>query len=48
MVLVQEVVKRCRDSYGVTDVEEFETVEEDMVFSLPYELEKMIKAQKAS
>ena len=44
-VLVQEVVKLCQDRYGVTKVEEFETVEEDMVFSLPYELEKMIKAQ---
>ncbi len=46
-VLVQEVVKHCRDAYGVEEVEEFETVEEDMVFSLPYELEKMIKTQRA-
>jgi 4-hydroxy-3-methylbut-2-enyl diphosphate reductase len=42
-ILVQEVVKQCQDRYGVKEVEEFETVEEDMKFSLPYELEKMIK-----
>ena len=43
-VLVQEVVKLCQERYGVRSVEEFETVEEDVVFSLPYELEKMIRA----
>jgi len=46
-VLVQEVVKYCQDRFGVTDVEEFETVEEDMHFSLPYELEKIVKAKTA-
>ena len=42
-VLVQEVVKHCRDRFGVADVEEFETVEEDVHFSLPYELEQLVK-----
>ncbi|MBI3552441.1 MAG: 4-hydroxy-3-methylbut-2-enyl diphosphate reductase [Elusimicrobia bacterium] len=46
-VLVQEVVKYCQDHYGVSEVEEFETVEEDMHFSLPYELEKLVKVRKA-
>ena len=46
-VLVQEVVKHCQDRFGVTEVEEFETVEEDMHFSLPYELEKLVKVRKA-
>jgi 4-hydroxy-3-methylbut-2-en-1-yl diphosphate reductase len=42
-VLVQEVVKYCRDRFGVRDVEEFETVEEDVHFSLPHELEQLVK-----
>jgi 4-hydroxy-3-methylbut-2-en-1-yl diphosphate reductase len=42
-VLVQEVVRHCQDRYGVKDVEEFETVEEDVVFSLPHELETLLK-----
>ncbi|HVA66385.1 MAG TPA: 4-hydroxy-3-methylbut-2-enyl diphosphate reductase [Elusimicrobiota bacterium] len=42
-ILVQETVKYCRDHFGVTQVEEFETVEEDMHFALPYELEQIIK-----
>ncbi len=46
-VLVQEVVKYCRDRFGVTEVEEFETVEEDVHFSLPYELEQLVKSGKA-
>jgi len=41
-ILVQEVVKLCRDKYGVVDVEEFETVEEDVHFSLPHELEQLL------
>ncbi|MBI3548363.1 MAG: 4-hydroxy-3-methylbut-2-enyl diphosphate reductase [Elusimicrobia bacterium] len=44
-ILVQEVVDLCKREYGVTNVEEFETVQEDMVFSLPYELEQLIKRQ---
>ena len=46
-VLVQEVVKYCRDRYGVADVEEFETVEEDVHFSLPHELEVLVRKSKA-
>ncbi len=46
-VLVQEVVRRCRERYGVIRVEEFETVEEDVHFSLPYELEKLVKPSPA-
>jgi 4-hydroxy-3-methylbut-2-en-1-yl diphosphate reductase len=46
-ILVQEVVKHCQDRFGVTDVEEFETVEEDVHFSLPYELEQLVKKGKA-
>ncbi|MBI5202801.1 MAG: 4-hydroxy-3-methylbut-2-enyl diphosphate reductase [Elusimicrobia bacterium] len=42
-VLVQEVVDFCKKNFGVTVVEEFETVEEDVKFSLPYELEKLIR-----
>ena len=47
-VLVQEAVRHCQDRFGVTDVEEFETVEEDVVFSLPYELEQLIKKHPAA
>ncbi|MBI5629483.1 MAG: 4-hydroxy-3-methylbut-2-enyl diphosphate reductase [Elusimicrobia bacterium] len=42
-ILVQEVIKHCQARYGVGRVEEFETVEEDVHFSLPYELEQIIK-----
>ena len=45
-ILVQEVVDRCKKEFGVRNVEEFETVEEDIVFSLPYELEQLIKKGK--
>ncbi len=42
-ILIQESVKYCREHFGVEKVEEFETVEEDMHFALPYELEQLIK-----
>ena len=45
-ILVQEVIDRCKKEFGVKRVEEFETVEEDIVFSLPYELEQLIKKGK--
>ena len=45
-ILVQEVVKHCCEKYGVSEVEEFATVEEDMVFALPYELGKLIKTKQ--
>ena len=41
--LVQEVVDFCKKNFAVAEVEEFETVEEDVKFSLPYELEKLIR-----
>jgi 4-hydroxy-3-methylbut-2-enyl diphosphate reductase len=47
-VLVQEVVKYCRDRYGVAEVEEFETVEEDVHFSLPHELEVLVRKANAA
>ena len=47
-VLVQEVVKYCRDRFGVQDVEEFETVEEDVHFSLPHELEVLVRKGNAA
>ncbi len=42
-ILIQEVVTLVRARYGVTTVEEVETVEETEHFSLPYELTKMMK-----
>ena len=42
-VLVREAIEFCRREFGVAEVEEFETVEEDVQFSLPYELEKLIR-----
>jgi len=36
--LVQEVVGTLREVYGAADVEEFDTVSEDMEFPLPSEL----------
>lgn len=45
-VLVQEVVDFCKKNFGVKNVEEFETVEEDVHFSLPYDLEQLVKHRK--
>ncbi len=42
-VLVQETLQHCRDHYGVQTVSEFTTVEENVHFSLPYELESLLK-----
>ncbi len=42
-VLVQETIQHCRDQYGVQTVSEFATVEENVHFSLPYELESLLK-----
>jgi len=44
-VLVQEVIDYCKGELGVETVIEDETVEEDVHFSLPYELEKIIKTK---
>ena len=42
-ILVQEVVALARERYGVTDVEEIETVEETEHFGLPAEIVKLMK-----
>ncbi|HEY6930454.1 MAG TPA: 4-hydroxy-3-methylbut-2-enyl diphosphate reductase [Thermoanaerobaculia bacterium] len=41
-VLVQEVVQFAREKLGVQDVQEFETVHEDVVFPLPNELKALL------
>jgi 4-hydroxy-3-methylbut-2-enyl diphosphate reductase len=46
-ILVQEVVALARERYGVTDVEEIETVEETEHFGLPAELTKLMKEKTA-
>ena len=43
-VLVWEVVDWCREHLGVETVEEFETVKEDVHFSLPTELKALLPA----
>jgi 4-hydroxy-3-methylbut-2-enyl diphosphate reductase len=42
-VLVQEVVRYARENLGVAEVEEFETVKENVSFSLPQELKVLLK-----
>ncbi len=46
-ILFQEVVTLCKDRYGVSVIEEVETVEENEHFGLPSELVKMIKEKKS-
>jgi 4-hydroxy-3-methylbut-2-enyl diphosphate reductase len=46
-ILVQEVVSLARERYGVTTVEEIETVEETEHFGLPSELIKLMKEKDA-
>ena len=46
-ILVQEVVALVRERYGVTNVEEIETVEETEHFGLPHEIVKMMKEKRA-
>jgi 4-hydroxy-3-methylbut-2-enyl diphosphate reductase len=46
-ILVQEVVSLVRERYGVTNVEEIETVEETEHFGLPSEIVKMMKEKRA-
>ncbi|MBI2362375.1 MAG: 4-hydroxy-3-methylbut-2-enyl diphosphate reductase, partial [Elusimicrobia bacterium] len=46
-ILVQEVIDYCRTRLGVKRVVEDPTVEEDVHFSLPYELEKLLREKKA-
>lgn len=45
-VLVQEVVEHARRAYGVTEVREFETVREDVSFSLPPELKSLLPTRQ--
>jgi 4-hydroxy-3-methylbut-2-en-1-yl diphosphate reductase len=42
-ILVQEVVRYAREKLGVREVEEFETVKENVSFSLPQELKNLLK-----
>jgi 4-hydroxy-3-methylbut-2-enyl diphosphate reductase len=44
-ILVQEVLDLMKSDYGVSEVLEHETVEEHMEFSLPYELEKVLRSE---
>lgn len=46
-ILVQEVVSLARERYGVTTVEEIETVEETEHFGLPSEIIKLMKEKGA-
>jgi 4-hydroxy-3-methylbut-2-enyl diphosphate reductase len=41
-ILVQEVVAFARERLGVSTVEEFETVKEDVSFPLPQELKSLL------
>src|SRR5262249_24638830 len=43
-VLVQEVIQFAREKLGVQDVQQFETVQEDVVFPLPAELKALLPA----
>ena len=43
-ILVQEVVQFAREKLGVQDVQQFETVHEDVVFPLPNELKTLLPA----
>ncbi|MFA6029065.1 MAG: 4-hydroxy-3-methylbut-2-enyl diphosphate reductase [Elusimicrobiota bacterium] len=45
-VLVQEVITHCRREYGVREVLEDETVGENMRFSIPRELEKLVEEKR--
>jgi 4-hydroxy-3-methylbut-2-enyl diphosphate reductase len=43
-ILVQEVIAFAREKLGVQDVQQFETVREDVVFPLPSELKALLPA----
>ena len=45
-VLVREVVDYTRDKFGVRQVEEFETVKEDVNFPLPVELKGLLQSRR--
>src|SRR5581483_10627745 len=44
-ILVQQVVEFAREKLGITDVEELNTVNEDVHFSLPHELTALAARQ---
>jgi 4-hydroxy-3-methylbut-2-enyl diphosphate reductase len=46
-ILVQEVVEFARTQLGVTNVREFETVQEDVNFPLPQELTSLLKTHRS-
>jgi len=45
-ILVREVVDHAREKLGVSHVEEFETVQEDVNFPLPVELKELVKSSR--
>ncbi len=45
-ILVREVVDHAREKLGVNNVEEFETVQEDVNFPLPVELKELVKSSR--
>jgi 4-hydroxy-3-methylbut-2-enyl diphosphate reductase len=45
-ILVREVVDYTREKFGVRQVEEFETVQEDVNFPLPRELKDLLKSSR--
>lgn len=47
-ILVQEVIAFAREHLGITEVEELQTVTEDVHFSLPHELSALEKQQHLS
>jgi 4-hydroxy-3-methylbut-2-enyl diphosphate reductase len=47
-ILVQQVINFAREQLGITDVEELNTVTEDVHFSLPHELNALSKPSAAS
>ena len=47
-VLVQEVVTYAREKLGVQEVQEFETVQEDVSFPLPQELKTLVGSRGSS
>ena len=47
-ILAQEVIDFCKLRLGVKNIVEYATVDEDVHFSLPYELEKLLKEKQAA
>jgi 4-hydroxy-3-methylbut-2-enyl diphosphate reductase len=45
-ILVREVVDYTREKFGIREVEEFETVQEDVNFPLPNELKGLLKSSR--